>query len=187
MTYWEKTQTTDPGDPLLLSYNVVSNAKIAQRNIYIGIPGGGGSGIGGIPPIVFKPVIWAANFGPKIAPIRIGFQLLNEAARTISFAESHLVIRAEGPALDTLLERERDTIEYRGEGRFHISEPERGIGGIALRPGQKLPLTIEFTPPHAVQDYALRVMQYDETDGTKRLAGGQTFVFGKVKGFTVKS
>lgn len=184
MTYWEKNQATDPGDPLLLSYNVTSNSKIAQRNIYIGTPGGGGIGGFGIHPFGFKPVIWAANFGPKIAPIRIGFQLLNEAARTIGFAESHLAIRAEGSILDRLLARKPDSVEYRGDGKFQVFEPEKGIGGIVLQPGEKLPVTIEFTPPHSVRGYALRVMQYDETDGARRLTGGQTFVFGKVTGFT---
>lgn len=191
MTYWEKNQTSDPGDPLLLSYNVVSNSKIAQRNIYIGVPGKivgglGGRGLGGIRHFPFTSGIRAGNFGPKISRTKIGFQLLNEAARPISLAESRLVIHAEGPVLDKLLERKRDAAEYLGEGAFHLWQPEKGFDEISLRPGETLPLTIDFTPPHSLSDYALRVMQYDEVDGKQGLVGGQTFVFGKVAGFTVK-
>jgi hypothetical protein len=43
---------------------------------------------------------------------------------------------------------------------------------------------VEFTPEEDVRDFAVRVIQYLHVDGAEKIFGGQTFVFGRVKGFS---
>jgi hypothetical protein len=173
MTYWEKTQSSDPGDPLLLSYNAVNNSKISQRNIYIGPPGGGGI-VGG-----FR----LGNLLPSASLAAIRFQLLNSRAEPISIRDSRLVVRAEVPIFNRLAEAE---VSRLSDGGLHVLRPEEGIGRIVLEPGETLRLNLEFTPHDSLSDYALRAMQYEEIDGKQRLVGGQTFVSGKVEGFSLR-
>jgi hypothetical protein len=81
-----------------------------------------------------------------------------------------------------LIELVDDFLEHLGEGLFHMKAPSKGFGHISLGPKEMVPLHVEFTPPDGLTDFALRAMQYDVVDGKSRLAGGQTFVFGKVAG-----
>jgi hypothetical protein len=183
MTYWENEVTSGPAVGNM-DYNVVSNAKIAQCNIYIGPqvliiqpPRGVG---GHMPPVHIG--ITAGNLGSTPSRIRLGFQLLNPAGASIPFDSSRLVIHTKQSLCDRLIELVDDFLEHLGEGLFHMKAPSKGFGHISLGPKEMVPLHVEFTPPDGLTDFALRAMQYDVVDGKSRLAGGQTFVFGKVAG-----
>jgi hypothetical protein len=63
---------------------------------------------------------------------------------------------------------------------------ERGLENIHLEPSETLPFTVEFTPEEEVRDFAIRVIQYLDRDGSQKVVGGQTFVVGEVEGFPVR-
>jgi hypothetical protein len=181
MTYWEN-QTDGVAN---MSQNVVANSKIAQCNIYIGpmqkfTPPRGGR----LFPL--KLGVQLGNLGIKSAKIKLGLQLLDEAGRMTDFAGAKLVIHAAAPVIDRLLAQPPTLLEHRGEGAFHLVTPEHGFGHITFAPREIVPLQIAFTPPEHLDAFALRAIQYEETDGGLHLVGGQTFVFGKVAGVSEK-
>jgi hypothetical protein len=182
MTYWEYTEASTVSD---MVYNVVQNSKIAQCNIYIGPksliiqPGGGRRW-----PVPINISIQAGNLRAEPASVRLGFQLLNPEGVAIDFDNSRLVVQPEPHHQDKFLELARDILDFLGEGLFHCLEPAKGIRHFSLEPNEMLPLRITFTPPENLDSFALRAMQYDDTDGKTRLVGGQTFVYGKVAGIT---
>lgn len=175
MTYWENMTT--PGN---MRENVTNNAKIAQTNIHIyaETPRGPGGH-------VYRFPIAVGNLRPEPSTIGLALQLLNADATPAPLGESRLVIHVEPGLRDRFAEDLREVASHLGNGAFHIHHPERGLERIRLRAGEMAPLSIEFTPAPDLRNFVLRAVQYRETHGEKRIEGGQTFIVGKVRGFTV--
>lgn len=166
--------------PAALHDNVSNNCAIAWRNIAIASVSGG---------VTFGPElalrVLGANYAGEGHLVSFGIQTLNRDGEPVRMP-GRVVVRAEGSALERLLATEFDEHRFQslGDGRFQMLDTERGMGKIRLPARELLPFTLQFTPEEEVRDYAVRVLQYLHTNGTERLVGGQTFVFGKVKGLT---
>jgi hypothetical protein len=178
-------EETNGAGETALAYNVQQNSKIGWRNIAIlpppPVPPAGAHGI------PFHLGILGANYSPRAGNFRFGIETLARNGKPAAIAGT-LVLHAEGPTLQRLLETRRDeeALRYLGEGRFHLRNIARGIRNVRMRSREVLPFRVEFTPEENVRDFAVRVVQYVETDGGERVVGGQTFVVGKVEGFPVR-
>jgi len=165
-----------------LGTNVLQNRGIGWRNVQIVQSG------------VFDPNreikinVLGANYGAIEKLVGFQLQTLGRDGKPQPISGRTTVV-ARGSALERLLEFERELIERKefehlGEGRFKLSNLERGMKQIRLRPGETLPFTVEFAPEERVENFALRVIQVGETDGRAEIVGGQTFVVGEVEGFS---
>ena len=76
--------------------------------------------------------------------------------------------------------------KHLGDGRFQWNDLEKGVSDLRLAPGEFLPFVVEFTPENPFESLALRVVQYEEKDGKQVVTGGETIVFGDVKGFPAR-
>jgi hypothetical protein len=164
-----------------LTYNVLQNRGIAWRNIKLTEAGATGD---------IKRLSWGilgANFGFVNQTIGFRLQTLGRAGKPEPI-KAKVVVRAEGKALERLRESRfhEERLLYLGEGRFHLLDLERGLENIHLEPSETLPFTVEFTPEEEVRDFAIRVIQYLDRDGSQKVVGGQTFVVGEVEGFPVR-
>ena len=186
MTYPEQWNFS-PDEVLLptqatLGTNVLQNRGIGWRNVQIVQSG------------VFDPNreikinVLGANYGAIEKLVGFQLQTLGRDGKPQPISGRTTVV-ARGSALERLLEFERELIERKefehlGEGRFKLSNLERGMKQIRLRPGETLPFTVEFAPEERVENFALRVIQVGESDGRAEIVGGQTFVVGEVEGFS---
>ena len=73
-----------------------------------------------------------------------------------------------------------------GRGEYELLSLERGIENIPLESGEFLPLSVSFMPATEMRGAVLRVRQFSKSDHGPELVGGQTFVYGHVKGFGVQ-
>ena len=166
--------------PFALHDNVYNNSAIGWRNIAI-TPAAGGVTVGPY----FKLHVLGANYGGAGRLFSFGLQTLNREGE-VARIKGTAVVKAEGRTLERLLatEFEAHRFNHLGEGRFEWLDPERGMGKIHLPAQELLPFAVEFTPEEEVRDFAVRVIQYLHVDGVEKIFGGQTFVFGTVKGFS---
>jgi hypothetical protein len=135
--------------------------------------------------------VLGGNFGTIEKIIGFELQTLGRHGKPEPI-EAKVHIRAYGAALDRFREAERETkgsrgCEHLGGRRFHLSDWRNGLRHIRSRPGESLPFTVEFSPEEHRRDYAVRVIQYEEVEGKRLIIGGQTFVFGKVEGFPIRT
>ena len=144
-----------------LPANVLNNARIAWRNIHL-LP------IGGLPVDDTSYHIIVGNYGPSIGNMRLAFEVIEASGKTLRAPPGPISLRRLGaPDLPPI----------------PVTNPARGVGGFGLAPGAQMLLGIDYTPPEADTDYAVRVSQYDDAGPIPVLVGGQTFVRGRVKGF----
>ena len=175
------------GQPIDLNQNVANNARIAWRNIHIvASEPGGGSGSAG-PYIVHPSSVVATNLGRFPLKLRVAFEALDADWRPVRHSAGPVRISAKGAAI-ALLERSSLGTLRAHESIPHLRSCElrdlaTGIEGLHLKPGEMLAFQIEYLAPPGVRDFALRARVYAVEHGKERLMGGQTFVFGRVRGF----
>jgi hypothetical protein len=183
---WQPEQTGNLTTQAPLISNVTANSAIGWRNVSIFTQAGA------LPPPTppgpkIKLGILGANYGPIEKQFAFAVQTLGRGGK-LEPIKAKVVVHAEGTALERLRESrfERKRVSYLGEGRFHLLDLEKGLANVRLKPRETLPFTVEFTPEEGVRDFAVRVIQYLDVDGTAKVIGGQTFVVGKVEGFPVR-
>jgi hypothetical protein len=74
-----------------------------------------------------------------------------------------------------------------GGGRFQRHDLAAGLGNIRLHPEEILPFHLEFIPEEETHNFALRVVQYIESNGVSKVVGGQTLMVGKIEGFPTRA
>ncbi len=178
MTFQE--QTNSAGAALI--NNVENNSKIGWRNVAIvGVAAG-------MSPGPIRLGVLGANHSIQASNVRFAVETLNRDGKPAQIA-GRVEVHAEGTTLKHLLETpfRENVFRHLGDGRFHLQDIARGIENIRLQPAQVLPFHVEFTPQEDVRDFAVRVVQYADSDGGSKVVGGQTFVVGTVEGFPVRT
>jgi hypothetical protein len=167
-----------------LKDNVNANSTIAWRNISILTE------TGQIhrpePRPILLPIL-GGNYGSTGKKIGFSVHTLGRGGKPEPI-RAKVIVHAEGAALQRMYEAKFDEkhVSYLGEGRFHLVDLEKGLAKIHLHPQETLPFTLEFTPEQEIRDFAVRVIQYLDSEGTAKVVGGQTFVVGNVEGFPVR-
>jgi hypothetical protein len=159
--------------------NVQKNNHIAWKNIHVYdlLPGTSAPA---------QAVIGNAGKQKMIAKVK--FSALDAAGNTVLLDKGTLKITP-GARLREILKQNRPTGEgYKdaGDGTFQIVKDGGFLQNIPLEPGVFATLEVVFVPNNPAEQlkgYAIRVTQVDQTTGTDRIVGGQTFVFGAVQGF----
>lgn len=165
-----------------LHESTLQNNQIAWRNIHIahneGIVGGVGK--------IGRGNIIVANPTRRRMHSRLAFQLINAQGVVKEFAPGSLSIKFGDQALAKLHNSDynRDLVQLAKDGVALLKEPGVGLENVFLEPGETLTCALAYTPLSR-EDYAINVVQYALEDGGERIVGGQTFVFGQVKGFPV--
>lgn len=156
--------------------NALNNNTIAWRNIHIVNPVNNKIKIGG--------GIIAANYTAAAMKTQISFELLNADGTFMDAGNAQLLVTAKGAALEKLNQTayDRNAVESLGDGVFKITDNKSGIENILLQPGEMLQLQASYDTDENLAGAALRVIQNEQDGSAKRLVGGQTFVYGKVKG-----
>lgn len=178
MTFPE--QTNGAGETALIN-NVENNSKIGWRNVAIvGVAAG-------MSPGPIRLGVLAANHSAEASNVRFAVETLNRDGKPAQIA-GKVEVQAEGTTLKRLLATQfkENVFRHLGDSRFHLQDIARGIENIHLRPTEVLPFHVEFTPQEDVRDFAVRVVQYADSDGASKVVGGQTFVVGTVEGFPVR-
>jgi hypothetical protein len=178
----EETNLSGTVNPLL--DNVTANPGIAWRNIAVlaSVPPTGGSG--GEPPPIKIGVLGARYAIGDV--IKINVQTLDAEGSPLA-TPPKVTVRIAGPVWERLLAAHPvpEGLRHLADDLFHLHDPLLGTGAIHLERNEVLPLRFEVTPPEGVRDFAVRIVQFAESDGVEKVVGGQTFVVGKVKGFPV--
>jgi hypothetical protein len=162
--------------------NVQNNNKVAWKNIevYDSLPGTGAPA---------HAVI--ANLGTGAMKAAIRFAVLNADGEPFAFDTGTLHVTP-GQKLKDLLHGgpiTGDGIKDRGDGTFDVIQKDATIRNIALAPNEFATLDIAFVPNNPSQKMeglAVRITQLADVGGADRIIGGQTLLFGKVKGFNEK-
>jgi len=172
MDYPEELGTHAAEDQASLNYNVQQNLPVGWRNIAIS-PNNPMDHIR-----VLNLGVLAANHIGRSRVMRFAIETLDRHGLRAHIPGA-FSLRAAGPSLDRLLEvtPERHAEHHRGDGRFSLHDLS-----IRLRPHEVLPFAVEYEATGKVGDFAVRLMQYVETNRGPKLLGGQTFVVGKVRG-----
>jgi hypothetical protein len=174
MTYPEQI---GGGNTLIL--NVLNNNKIAWRNIHI-------TKVARlIGTAIINQRIIAANYSTTSINAKLTFELLNSEGQPMELGAGKILLSAKNRALEKLNQTEfdRENVRVQENGQFKILNIERGIDNIILQPRETLPLTVEYIAPLEPTGVVLTVRQFAQEETGLTLIGGQTFVFGKVKGF----
>jgi hypothetical protein len=164
-------------------YNAESNSKIGWRNVAIVAPAAGGMRMGPI-----RVGILGANYASQARNVKFSIQTLDQRGKPVSIKGS-TVLHAQGATLRRLTETKFSPhpLQSIGEGRFQLHDLAAGLGNVRLQSKEILPFHLEFTPAETVHNFALRVVQYVESNGVSKVVGGQTFVVGKVEGFPTRA
>ncbi|HUD89768.1 MAG TPA: hypothetical protein VMR17_25205, partial [Xanthobacteraceae bacterium] len=127
------------------------------------------------------------NFSGRASKNHLQFQTLDREGEPASIA-AKVVLHAEGVARERLHEARCDDrkLHLIDNGRFELHDIGRGIERIHIHPRETLRFRVEFTPTEGVRDFVVRAIQSVEVRGRAEIVGGQTFVFGKVVGYTLR-
>ena len=170
MTFLE---TTD------LYANVQKNNHIAWKNIevYDLLPGTSAPAFAVI-----------TNFGTQKMNTKLKFAAVDGEGNPVLLDKGTLKVTAGGKLKDILKQNRLmgEGIKDNGDGTFQIVKDGGFVQNIPLEPRDFGTLEIVFVPNNAgekMTGYAVTVTQLEEVNGVDRLVGGQTAVFGTVKGF----
>jgi hypothetical protein len=128
------------------------------------------------------------NLSPVTMNVKLKFTALDAAGNAGLLDKGILRVTA-GGKLKAILDKSRQAgegIRNTGDGRFEIVKDGGFLQGIPLEPKDYGTLELTFVPNQVnekMTGYAITVTQLDQATGGDRIVGGQTFVFGMVKGF----
>ena len=128
------------------------------------------------------------NFDGQPMKARFKFEVMDEEGITGLLNKGVLRITVNGKLKDILKQSHPtgDGIKEVGEDRFEISKDGAVWDNVILQPHEYGTLKMEFIPASKKdrgKGFAVTVTHIDITNGTEQIIGGQTFIFGKVKGF----
>jgi endoglucanase len=125
-----------------------------------------------------------ANHTDGDVRVQVAFEVLDDRAQAAESA-GRITLAPSGVALERIREfGDPENLDEIGEGTFRVVDPATGIVGLYLRPGDGLDFGLELAADEDASGYALRATQYT-IDGDERTPiGGQTFIAGKVDGWT---
>jgi hypothetical protein len=160
-----------------LNVNVLNMRRVAWRNIHIIA-------------VQKKRIgnIVASNLHAEVMHAWVELELFDRYGRRMDLAEAGLVLSPRDEDLRRIAETDmpsRPVFEAAAaQGSVRLFGGASGFAIRALEPGQSVTVGLEFegAPPRG--GYLLRATQYSVRGGVARRIGGQTFVAGRVKGFT---
>lgn len=159
-----------------LYLNVQNNNHIAWKNIHVNdlLPGTQGPAYAVISNLSKERMNAAIKFEVTDAEGRKG--LLNKGKLMVTPSGKLSGMLQKGKMGRGIRQTERGSFEVRMDGAV--------INNILLNPKEFGILKIQFLPDNKeATGYAIRVIQLKEINGISQMVGGQTFVFGRVKGF----
>jgi len=197
--------TTSNTTPFGMSYqetsnnwtNVQYNNNVAQKNLdlYDLLPG-------------TVATTFVGNFSGRTMKAKLKFSAVDADGKPILLEKGTLKVvvtgklqeiiqrdrlLAGGPGADANLRPGPGDIAHRlpvptdtGNGTFEVAREGTVLPNIRLDPNDSGTLKIRFAPHNPAEPltgYAIRITQLEEVDGKERIVGGQTLVFGAVKGF----
>ncbi len=162
-----------------LNGNVQKNNHIAWKNIevYDLLPGTGAPA---------HAVI--ANLSKQKMNVKLKFTTMDAGGNPALLDRGTLKVTI-GEKLRTIFRRNRPSgagFKETGEDTFQVVKEGGYLQNISLEPNEYGTLDIEYLPNNAdekLKGYAITTTQFDQTTAAERIVGGQTFVFGIVKGF----
>jgi hypothetical protein len=164
-------ETTPAGGNDDLGVNVADNQAIGWHNVVYPPAGTPAT-------LIVRP----ANYGLIERILHLKVELLDHTGRSAP-VPGRLTVRAEGKAgerLNALVGTKLAAIDRR---HWQVHDLANAVRDIRLAPHEALPLHFAFTPQRGIEDYAIRFIQTETRHGTEHVVGGQTFVFGTVRGF----
>jgi len=128
------------------------------------------------------------NFGEQSMKARFKFEVMDEQGVTGLLNKGIIRVTVNGKLKDIFKEYHPagDGIKETGEGIFEVSKEGAVWDNVVLQPHEYGTMKMEFIPANKnsiERGFAVTVTHIDITNGAERILGGQTFVFGKVKGF----
>jgi hypothetical protein len=162
--------------------NVQKNNHIAWKNIGVYDAVVGNAPVQGV----------MANLGLQKMIAKLKFTAIDTEGNPVLLNKGILKVTP-GAKLKAILRDHRlngDGMKDGGDGSFQIVKDGGTLENIPLDPKEWGTLDILYVPNNAAEGlkgYAIRIAQIDTTTGTDRIVGGQTFVFGQVKGFGTSS
>jgi hypothetical protein len=175
MTFPEQT-----GD---LYGNVQKNNHIAWKNIsvYDLLPGIQGPA---------HAVI--ANLSKQNMNVKLKFTAVDADGNPALLKNGTLKITARGKLAEVFRQNRLagDGAKSASEGDYQIVKDGGFLQGVSLKPNDYGVLEIVFIPNNRAEKmkgYAVTITQFAQVAGADRIVGGQTFVFGTVKGFGTSS
>jgi len=163
--------------------NVQKNNHIAWKNIEVWdiVPGDA--------PATGAAVF--ANLGTTPMNVKIRFEALDADGAPALLQHGMLKITPVGAMKEFMkTAAARDGVRDLGDGTFGVSANDAVLEGIVLPPKQFGRVELTFVPAAgapALTGAAFRVTQIEQTAAGDRTIGGQTMVFGTVKGFNTSS
>ncbi|HET6993444.1 MAG TPA: hypothetical protein VFI06_00620 [Chitinophagaceae bacterium] len=160
--------------------NVQKNNNIAWKNIsvYDMLPGTSA-------PEAYTTI---ANLSDQKMIIKLKFSAADAEGNNVLLTKGSLKLTVNGKLKDILLKNRLtgEGFKDQGNGIINITTEDGYLDNIPLEPKDFGTIKIEFVPNNAEEKftgYAITVTQIDNTGGNDHIIGGQTAVFGKVKGF----
>ena len=103
-------------------------------------------------------------------------------------AKGKLVVTAKGKLIDYFKQNRisGNGIKETGQGTFEVTKDGAELDNIYLEPKEMGAFEMKFVPNNAndsLKGFAINFTQIEDLNGTDHIIGGQTFVFGQVKGF----
>lgn len=128
------------------------------------------------------------NFGEQPMKARIRFQVMNEEGIGGLLNKGVIKVSVNGKLKEIFTQNRPagEGIKVTGDGTFEVSKDGAFLDNIVLQPHDYGTMKLEFIPANKKdlgKGFAVTVTHIDITNGTEQIIGGQTFVFGKVKGF----
>jgi hypothetical protein len=159
--------------------NVQKNNHIAWKNIevYDLLPGTQGPA---------HAVI--ANLGKQKMNVKLRFTAVDAEGNPVLLDRGTLKVTP-GEKMKAIFRQNRPTGEgFKGasDDTFQIVKEGGFLQNIPLEPNEYGTLNVAYVPNNAdekLKGYAITTTQLEQTNATERIVGGQTFVFGAVKGF----
>ncbi|MEO6455072.1 MAG: hypothetical protein ABIN97_13415 [Ginsengibacter sp.] len=159
--------------------NVQNNNNIAWKNIsvYDFAPG---------PQVPAYATI--ANLTNLPMNVKVKFSAADADGSPVLLNKGILRLTMNGELKDIILKNKiiGEGFKHEGNGVFTLSKEGGYLNSILLKPNDFGTINMEYVPNNAdekLTGYTITVTQIENTGGKERIIGGQTAVFGKVKGF----
>jgi hypothetical protein len=158
-----------------LNANVLKLSNVAWRNIHI-LP----------KPKMKLGQIVVANHTHRPMEAQLAFEIIEATGRLLRLPRGSLILSPDSAALEKLRRHrgERTPYDDLGDGRVRVVDLATGLPSLDLAPEEVLHFGLEYTPEREAAGHAVRAIQFSLEGSSRAIVGGQTFVVGRVRGFT---